>query len=526
MTENALQQPAVKQPVVWCIGGIDSSGGAGITRDAITLADLNAHACVITTQATVQSNSIMLSKESMTASALNQQWQVLSESTPASAIKIGAIANDEQALLLCARIRSMDKPRPFVLWDPVIRTSSGGKLSELSEPVVEELLNTVDLVTPNTQELSWLTRLSIKSEDSLLTAAHQLITKGAHAIYIKGGHANWQAHVCDTFISPTQTIQFSQPRKETGKLRGTGCMLASAIAAFVVNDYCIEDALTLANAYVSQVRHASCANTAYTLTSQTSSPAYGRCIGFPNNPLCFPSVKFYQREHAPSQPSLLSAKQELHVQSQAIERPFPALTQTDLGLYPVVDSVDWIARLLPTGVNIIQLRVKHGTQEEIRQQIKEAIALTKNTHCQLFINDYWELAIALGAYGVHLGQEDIDTANLEAIRQAGLRLGISTHGFAEIQRVRALHPSYIALGHIFPTNTKDMPSKPQGVERLRKYVALCEGIPTVAIGGINLARIADVAKTGVNSIAVVSAITQADEPLNAFCKLSKEAGFA
>ena len=360
----------------------------------------------------------------------------------------------------------------------------------------------------------------------MLTAAHQLITKGAHAIYIKGGHANWQAHVCDTFISPTQTIQFSQPRKETGKLRGTGCMLASAIAAFVVNDYCIEDALTLANAYVSQVRHASCANTAYTLTSQTSSPAYGRCIGFPNNPLCFPSVKFYQREHAPSQPSLLSAEQVSHVQSQAIERPFPALTQTDLGLYPVVDSVDWIARLLPTGVNIIQLRVKHGTQEEIRQQIKEAIALTKNTHCQLFINDYWELAIALGAYGVHLGQEDIDTANLEAIRQAGLRLGISTHGFAEIQRVRALHPSYIALGHIFPTNTKDMPSKPQGVERLRKYVALCEGIPTVAIGGINLARIADVAKTGVNSIAVVSAITQADEPLNAFCKLSKEAGFA
>ena len=174
----------------------------------------------------------------------------------------------------------------------------------------------------------------------------------------------------------------------------------------------------------------------------------------------------------------------------------------------------------------MQLRVKQGSQEDIRQQIKEAIELVKHTDCQLFINDYWELAIELGAYGVHLGQEDIDTANLSAIRSAGLRLGISTHGFAEIQRVRALNPSYIALGHIFPTNTKDMPSKPQGVARLEKYVQLCDGIPTVAIGGINLSRIGDVAKTGVNGIAVVSAITQAAHPLKAYQALVQEAGFA
>ena len=205
---------------------------------------------------------------------------------------------------------------------------------------------------------------------------------------------------------------------------------------------------------------------------------------------------------------------------------FPVLTNTKLGIYPVVDSVEWIARLWPTGVKIIQLRVKEGSQQDIRQQIREAIELVEHTNCQLFINDYWELAIELGAYGVHLGQEDLDTADLNAIRDAGLRLGISTHGFAEIQRVRALNPSYIALGHIFPTNTKDMPSKPQGVERLAKYVKLCEGIPTVAIGGINLSRISDVAKTGVDGIAVVSAITHAEHPLKAYQALAQEAGFA
>ena len=531
MTENAFQQPVVKQPVVWCIGGIDSSGGAGITRDAITLADLKVHACVITTQATVQSNTVMLSKESMTASALNQQWQVLSESAQASAIKIGAIANDEQALLLCARIQSMVIPRPFVVWDPVLRTSSGGKLSELSEPVVEALLNTVDLVTPNTQELSWLTNLPVKTDDNLRAAAYQLIEIGAHSVYVKGGHASWQTHVCDTFVSPTQTIQFTQPRKDTCKLRGTGCMLASAIAAFVVHDYCIEDALTLANAYVSQVRHVSCSNSAHTpatdtYKTRTYAPAFARCVGFPRNPASFPSVKFSYREPLTTQTLSLKAEKAPLPQSNTVVSHFNPLTQTNLGLYPVVDSVEWIARLLPTGVNIIQLRVKHGTQENVRQQIKEAIALTKRTHCQLFINDYWELAIELGAFGVHLGQEDIDTADLHAIRKAGIRLGISTHGFAEIRRVRQLKPSYIALGHIFPTNTKEMPSKPQGVERLANYVELCEDIPTVAIGGINLARIADVAKTGVNGIAVVSAITHVDNPLHAFYSLSKEAGFA
>ena len=531
MTNNALQQTAVKQPVVWCIGGIDSSGGAGITRDAITLADLKVHACVITTQATVQSNTVMLSKESMTVSALNQQWQVLSESTQASAIKIGAIANDEQALLLCARIQSLAMPRPFVVWDPVLRTSSGGKLSELSEPVVEALLNTVDLVTPNTQELSWLTNMPVKTDDSLRAAAYQLIENGAHAVYVKGGHASWQTQACDTFVSPTQTIQFTQPRKDNGKLRGTGCMLASAIAAFVVHDYCIEDALTLANAYVSQVRKDSCASSAHTpatntYEARTYTPAFGRCVGFPRNPASFPLVKFSPREPLATQTFSLDAEKTPLPQSNTAISPFKPLTQTHLGLYPVVNSVEWIERLLPAEANIIQLRVKQGTQEDIRQQIKEAIALTKHTHCQLFINDYWELAIELGAFGVHLGQEDIDTADLHAIRKAGTRLGISTHGFAEIQRVRQLKPSYIALGHIFPTNTKEMPSKPQGIERLSKYVELCEGIPTVAIGGINLARIADVAKTGVSGIAVVSAVTQVDDPLHAFYALSKEAGFA
>lgn len=194
--------------------------------------------------------------------------------------------------------------------------------------------------------------------------------------------------------------------------------------------------------------------------------------------------------------------------------PFPR-TAPRLGLYPVVDSVEWIARLLEAGVRTIQLRIKDCQDHEVEGAVRDAIALGKRYHARLFINDYWRLAIRYNAYGVHLGQEDLDIADLDAIRQAGLRLGLSTHDDAELDRALALHPSYIALGHIFPTQTKEMPSEPQGITELKRHLARLNGISTVAIGGISLARAPEVLATGVGSIAVVSAITQAPDWLAA-----------
>ena len=190
-------------------------------------------------------------------------------------------------------------------------------------------------------------------------------------------------------------------------------------------------------------------------------------------------------------------------------QPFPAVP-FHLGLYPVVDTVEWIARLLEAGVKTLQLRVKDLPDEEVEPAIIEAIALGKKYQARLFINDYWRLAVKHQAYGVHLGQEDLDTADLEAIRQAGLRLGVSTHDDTEMARAVAVNPSYIALGHIFPTQTKDMPSAPQGLEELSRHIKQLDGrFPTVAIGGISIDRAPSVLDCGVGSIAVVSAITQA-----------------
>ncbi|WP_338634921.1 thiamine phosphate synthase [Erwinia persicina] len=186
-------------------------------------------------------------------------------------------------------------------------------------------------------------------------------------------------------------------------------------------------------------------------------------------------------------------------------------TAAQLGLYPVMDSVEWIARLLDAGVRTLQLRIKDRAEHEVEQQIIDAIALGKRYQARLFINDYWRLAIKHQAYGVHLGQEDLDIADLDAIHAAGLRLGLSTHDDAELERALAEQPSYIALGHVFPTRTKVMPSAPQGLAELTRHLARLQGISTVAIGGISLDRAPQVLATGVGSIAVVSAITQASD---------------
>ncbi|WP_145540066.1 thiamine phosphate synthase [Yersinia alsatica] len=196
--------------------------------------------------------------------------------------------------------------------------------------------------------------------------------------------------------------------------------------------------------------------------------------------------------------------------SFSAEQGFPA-TKPRLGLYPVVDSLLWIERLLAVGVTTIQLRIKDLADAQVEQDIAAAIELGKRYQARLFINDYWRLAIKHSAYGVHLGQEDLETTDLAAIQQAGLRLGVSTHDEHELAIAKAVRPSYIAMGHIFPTQTKQMPSSPQGLAVLKQMVDNTPDYPTVAIGGISIARVPAVLATGVGSVAVVSAITQADD---------------
>jgi len=190
---------------------------------------------------------------------------------------------------------------------------------------------------------------------------------------------------------------------------------------------------------------------------------------------------------------------------------FPTCPQ-HLGLYAVLPDAQWVGRMAHAGVPTVQLRFKSDDATAIRQEVRAAVQAVKGTDSLLFINDHWQIAIDEGAYGVHLGQEDMDVTPIDQIRAAGLRLGLSTHGYAEMLRADAVSPSYIALGAVFPTTLKRMQTAPQGTGRLYAYAKLMQHSPLVAIGGIDEARIPVVMQSGVGSIAVVRAITGAQAP--------------
>lgn len=183
-----------------------------------------------------------------------------------------------------------------------------------------------------------------------------------------------------------------------------------------------------------------------------------------------------------------------------------------LGLYAVLPNAEWIARMAQAGISTVQLRFKSNDKAAVAKEVAVSVAATRGTNTLLFINDHWEEAIAAGAYGVHLGQEDMQEAPLEKIRSSGLRLGLSTHGYKEMLLADRHSPSYIALGAVFPTTLKRMVTEPQGLGRLERYAQLMQNYPLVAIGGIDLERLPAVVKTGVGSVAVVRAITESESP--------------
>jgi len=500
---------AEKPPLVWLIGGSDSGGSAGIQADVRAVTALGGHGCTVVTAITAQNSVTLNAVFAVTPAQLLAQLDTLAADLIPAAIKIGQLPDTTIALALAnwlahclPKFRSQsDAPtEPLVIWDPVIYASSGACLSELSYDSIRHLLQVVDILTPNLAELSWLSQADCiatsVNDPQALSQLKVLRQQFSGDILLKGGHGDDPLHCTDLWCSGPQQSLISAPRHHGEHSRGTGCTLASALATALALGFTKPDAVTIARAYLQQ---------ALRLSYPTGLGAGSLGVaGWPQQQADFPR---WQNVTAPL-PSQLK---------------FARLTQP-IGLYPVVDDLQWLIRQLPQGVQTIQLRLKNKTASELERQIQSAIELCRDYQIQLFINDHWQLALKYQAFGVHLGQEDLADADLTAIADKGLRLGVSTHGYAELARVLPLQPSYIALGHIFPTNTKQMPSKPQGLKRLQQYARLCASVPsvpTVAIGGIDERNIQAVVQTGVRGVAVVSAIVAAPQPEKALQQLQQ-----
>lgn len=491
--------------IIWSISGSDCSGGAGIAADIKTGQVLGAHVCTLITANTSQNSKGLVAINPTPVEVLEQQFITLLNDTMPDAVKVGLIVNEEQLKWLTNTLHVLRKENPslLIVLDPVGQASSGGIMSTVTKEQLRTILHLIDVLTPNAIEAEHLTHVA---STNLTAMASQLLDYGLKQVIIKGGHRfdtyartgtdnarNQYQVVSDSaffYNADNQLVEYcvNTPRIATHYSHGGGCSFATAIAVFTAQGYLLRDALTLAKAFMQQGFD----------FNEGLNDHYGAFEQLPliNQADNFPIINDHisrQYRHCSAFPSLNLSTDEPHA----------------LGLYPVVDSIFWLEKLLPLGVKIIQLRLKNVCEKQLTLLIEKAVKLSKQYNTRLFINDYWQLAIQHGAYGVHLGQEDLQTADLQAIADAGIRLGISTHGCYEFLLAQQLQPSYLAVGAIFPTKTKDMTGQIQGIDNLRHILALKQHIPVVAIGGISLSKAQPVLDTGVDAIAVVTAITEA-----------------
>ncbi|SFK43935.1 thiamine phosphate synthase [Methylophaga sulfidovorans] len=470
-----MNSTSSQKPAVLLIGGLDPQGCAGISADIMTVENHGCHPLPLITALTEQSSQGLTEFGLVSPSKMMAQYENCIADFDIKAIKIGLIPHLLTAKYIKEILLNFNGP---IILDPVLASTSGGVTvdDDVKAFIRDDILPLVTLITPNLPELTMLTGNDVSVEEG----AKSLRQLGVAACLIKGGHAEG-ALAIDYFSSELADFYLYND-KTVDKVRGTGCVLASALASQLACGQDIRDAVVLAKAYVSRGIRLSAKAGSYQVIHHSQDEI--ALVDFPK--LCY-------------QPELIS---------QTFD--FPRCPE--LGIYPVVDNADWVKKLIDEGVDTIQLRVKDLDNESTNQQIVSALHYLQGKSIQFFVNDHWQVAIELGAYGVHLGQEDLHDANLKILAEAGLRLGISTHSYWELARALAVNPSYIALGPIYETTSKQMPFSPQGIERLQQWVNLLKGqYPVVAIGGITLERAEQLKVTGVGSVAMITAITRAKD---------------
>ena len=478
----------MSHPIVWSIAGSDSGAGAGLQADLRALDSFDVHGCTAVAAITAQNSVSVERVEPVATDLLDAQLAALASDLPPRAIKTGLLGSVESVRCVAGWVDRLRRDRSVALViDPVWRASTGADLAStaLREVLLRELLPRATVITPNRAEAAWLLGwdAAAMSDPAVVErAATALRALGPQAVVITGGDAGGHRSL-DWIDTPEAQGWLSLPRVDTPHHHGSGCVFAASMAAALALEFCTADAAVIAKMSTTHaLRQASAAG--------RGAGAVRPRRGFGLHPELLPS---------------------LHVDPDTETRGFAALTDRRLGLYAVVDSADWVERVLAAGVCTVQLRIKEGAREHLSREVLRSVQAARAAHAQLFINDHWQLAIEHGAYGVHLGQGDLASADMDALRRAGLRVGLSTHSCWEVCRAHAWAPSYIACGPIHATTTKDMPWRPQGPGNLA-YWCRVSSEPVVAIAGMNVERSHAAMRCGAAGVAVLRGIVQASDP--------------
>lgn len=462
-------------PILWSIAGTDSGGGAGLAADQRAADAFGVHCCTVVAGITAQSTTEVTHIEATPPAVLQAQLDTLAADMPPLVIKTGLLGSADNVRVLAAFVDRVRAQQPLALVvDPVLRASTGAALADaqLRAAYRDLLLPRATVITPNQAEA--LALLGEQAPQDIPAQARALRALGCEAVVITGGDAGATGPLgglsLDWLDTPQATGWLSLPRERTPHNHGTGCTFASALASALALGWVVADAAVLAKmAATFALRHARA-------VGRGVGPVIAR-PGFANEPSLLPQLSL--NEHAPD------------VWLTRVRGRAP-------GVYAIVDSAERAEAVLsarPT-VDTVQLRMKrpdHLNDKAWQAQLHAAIGRSQRAAdtagVTLVVNDHWQAALAAGARALHLGQEDLlaltphDHAQLAAARAQGVQLGISSHSLWELCRAAALQPDLIACGPVWPTTTKDMPWRPQGLDNLAWWAHMAPA-PVVGIGGV------------------------------------------
>jgi len=459
---------------------------------------------------------------------------------------------------------------PLVVVDPVMITTSGHKLVDDSakSAMITKVFPYADLVTPNKFEAEELLGRKLLTPEDVEAGAREILAMGPKGVLIKGGHSLLEeqgkesipstssdednvsvGYAQDYLLLSTELSEEGKPvkdrprlcdgsrgvwlrsdRYDTSNTHGTGCTLSSAIASAWAMGQREREDISMTEGKHEKVGalssmhlvDACCIAKAYVNAGIARGVQLGKGpgpvvhTGFPNSHKNFPTIAL--AASSASTPAFLPMQSYHNANKSPSSSSSSPIT---LGrILPIVDTVEWIEQLVSTpGITDVQLRFKDTSDyATVLDRIQRAQKLCKSKGVRLWINDFWKAAIEAGdCFGIHLGQEDmascVEAGGLDLIRAAGLAFGVSTHSYSELSSALGVRPSYISLGPVFPTVSKDVKFDPQGLETVRQWRSLMPpDIPLIAIGGIGNANVARVVReAGAECVAVIGAVTKADD---------------
>lgn len=470
--------------VALTIAGSDPSGGAGIQADLRTFAALGVVGVSAITALTVQNSLGVQSVHPVPADVLAAQMEAILSDTKVQAVKIGMLGGAAQVRAVAAALRKYSPPN--VVLDPVLASTGGVPLldDEGRKALLTELMPLCDLITPNLSEAEALTGLTVHDLKTAQAAGEQLIQAGAKAVLIKGGHLLGKP---DDFlilprgheISPMGWYLLRGRRIETPHTHGTGCFLSSATAAYLAKGLRLEQAIVRAKMLLK-----------FALSS--------------------PVVIGQGRGHPDVVAAAIALENNRHTHEQKRERLQGLYVLTDPDLRPDRSAEETVQATLAGGARVIQIREKRLVTPQLAATVRQLAHQCSIARGLLIVNDRVDVALAANADGVHLGPDDMKPEDARRLLGPDKLVGVSV---ATVEEAKAAAPfaSYFGVGAIFGSKTKLDAGEPIGVGRIREIKAAFPGIPIVAIGGITVNNIAEVAAAGADAAAVVSAVVGAPD---------------